>query len=174
MKASTQSLHAKLYKFTYLGNLPESLCPYFWKLVLATIIFIPNFILQLPAICMDKFDLTEENCHDRMGRGFAFYFIIIVAILFAVGNYNIVGYFAGNNFYPDMIPPAVVIDIIALAVLIVVGYHSIKDAYSIKYPYKEKHPSIIKEFVKAKYNKYCPKIEWMSNKLEDGRDLDSN
>jgi hypothetical protein len=35
-----------------------------------------------------------------------------------------------------------------------------EDGYRIWDPVKEKQPSIIKEFVKAKYNKYCPKIDW--------------
>ena len=38
-----------------------------------------------------------------------------------------------------------------------------KDGYRIWTPVEPKQPSIIVEFVKAKYNKYCPKIDWKYN-----------
>lgn len=41
MELSINSWHSKLYNIFYTKGLPQSLCPYFWKLVLAIFLFIP-------------------------------------------------------------------------------------------------------------------------------------
>jgi hypothetical protein len=65
-------------------------------------------------------------------------------------------------------------------ILVVGSYHLIKGIYEyireknhekkFKYDengyriYPEPKVNIVKEFVKAKYHKYCPRIEWVSDK----------
>src|ERR1700721_1251272 len=50
MELSSTSWHSKLYMFTYNSSLPISLCPYFWKLVLAIVLFIPLTVFYIPLI----------------------------------------------------------------------------------------------------------------------------
>lgn len=166
MKLNLKSFHVWLYKITYTTNnydkrLPTNLCPYFWKLVFAFIVFIPNIILQIP---IHIFDLFSYNKFDnRIGEYRIFGLITYVGIGFVLGYiYTIIQWFkmmfnAYSYDYRLAIVGYIVTSILAI-IFIVIG---ILEYYENKeYVYKEKKPSIIKEFIKAKYNKYCPKIDW--------------
>ena len=63
MKARKKSIHARLYRFTYGSRygLPDSLCPYFWKLVVSLVWFVPNLILQLPVLIYNYFAKEEPD-----------------------------------------------------------------------------------------------------------------
>lgn len=68
MKFKRTSWHARLYNFTYSKHITTqtNLCPYGRKIILALLILIPNFILQLPMMLAakyynDKYDSSEES-----------------------------------------------------------------------------------------------------------------
>lgn len=49
MKINYNSLSAKIYRYFYTTEtMPTNLCPYFWKSLIATILFIPYYILTIP------------------------------------------------------------------------------------------------------------------------------
>ena len=50
MELKLNSWYVWLWNYTYNKQLPSNLCPFFWKLILAIILFIPNFILRLPLV----------------------------------------------------------------------------------------------------------------------------
>jgi hypothetical protein len=78
------SLYAKLYRFFYVTDvMPKSLCPYFWKQVLATILVIPVIILSAPIYLVDsaRNEDTDYSQGWRVGGGLICY--IILFLLFA-------------------------------------------------------------------------------------------
>lgn len=63
MTLSTKSWYHWVYKMTYGWSSapPNNLCPYFWKLVVAFILFIPFFVFNLITFTIDLFD--ERDYH---------------------------------------------------------------------------------------------------------------
>lgn len=159
MKANRNSLHAKLYEFTYTSDLPINLCPYFWKLVWATIIFIPNFILQLPALIIILFTKHSHDYGERRNMGGATYLILMILFLYLLPTINwIKAIFNCYSYAQDL---AIIGGIMNTIIFIASASFFIK--YLLKKRNKqivEKQPSIVAEFIKAKYNRYCPKIDW--------------
>jgi hypothetical protein len=166
---SQNSMHAKLYKFTYGQYLPDGLCLYFWKLVIATIIFIPNFIMQFPsrtlAYVLGKFN-KEDNTGDEMVGpsdymvlGVISYIAIFISIIYFYGIVSLVkemfNCYSYNHYAANLSLT------LTLAVLAIIGLR-----YLVIYLANReekitvKEPSVIKEFIKAKYGKYCPRINW--------------
>ena len=172
MKARKNSLHAKLYNFTYNSSLPDSLCPYFWKLVFAVIMFIPNFILQLPALIGTFiFKSKEDDSFENRKTGLAIYVVLVLVTCFIIANVHFTKCLLLHAYNKEWLNIAVVCDLVVIIVLIGWLFTVIKEQYFIfKYKeqyfifkYKKSHlkkDNIITEYIKAKYNKYCPKIEW--------------
>lgn len=158
MKANTKSIHAKLYTFTYTADLPNNLCPYFWKLVFAALVFVPNFSIQLPALIWNVFDKTFTDLNEKRGVGFVMYIVIIILSVIGYTNYHLIK--ALFNFYSYDSQAAnngVVIDVILTIATIwaLIAYLINKHR-----KYSTPKDSVLKKFVKAKYNNYCPKIDW--------------
>jgi hypothetical protein len=181
MKLNSNSVSSKLYRWFYGTNvLPNNLCPYFWKLVLAWLVLIPYSLVCLPVIILelkDKYYKYHDNSTSkRIGFSVLSYFI-----LFCIGcALSVIGCLfispEKNSFYLFMVTLGVFIWIIAIVVGSIEGIKLIKDwnrKRKIKYDDngrriwsepKEEKTYLIVEFTKAKYNKYCPKIDWTDNK----------
>lgn len=158
MKASTKSLHTLLYKFTYKSKLPINLCPYFWKLVWAIIVFIPNLILQLPIVIYSLFDKTIiDTPGENRSRGLFIYLFIIMLFGYLYITYHwIKAMFKCYSYNDHIVFMGIVINcIIAFGALVLYITYRFKNRSK-----KDVDPSIIGEFIKAKYGKYCPKIDW--------------
>ena len=57
MKLNSNSISSKLYRWFYgTKELPNNLCPYFWKLVLAWLVLIPYSLVCLPVILTEIYD----------------------------------------------------------------------------------------------------------------------
>lgn len=166
MKASKNSLHAKMYEFTYTSYLPQNLCPYFWKLVWAIIILIPNFIIRFPALIINVFTKVSDDCVERRKFGFAIYFILAILFLYLLPTINWIK--AIFNFYSYNREYAIMGGGINSIIFIVCSFFLIKHFINKKPKriVEEKQPSIVIEFIKAKYNRYCPKIEWETDKTK--------
>jgi hypothetical protein len=173
MKLSQNSIGAKLYRWFYSTNrMPQNLCPYFWKLVIMYTVLIPYSILSLPLILMDWKEPEHRTTGERLGMGFIIWFLFFLVICM----FSLFGLFIAiptkDSFYSLMI----VAGSMGWIATIVIGgielYKHLKfkwetkdikydkDGYRIWEPAKEKKPNLIVEMVKAKYNKYCPKIDW--------------
>jgi hypothetical protein len=175
MQLNINSLSAQLYRWFYsMSQMPQSLCPYFWKLALMWLVIFPYAVLSIPVMLMDRKDPEHRTTAERAGIGFVIYFILFMlfsmiswtGLLFAEPGKDTAWFHmlvAGGCGW--------VVSIIFGSIALFkwsrekwetrhVKYD--KDGYRIWEPIKEKQPSIITEFVKAKYNKYCPKIDWTS------------
>jgi hypothetical protein len=139
------------------NTLPLNLCPYFWKLVLA--------IVTLPITVFSFFPFVKNKYFEER---FAPLFIIAFCELFtaAIGLLvsTMFGWVDPNgpvNLKDLGIANAVGLSVFAIVAVVCYIEQSIsskkKDSKSIV---KEKKPSIIIEYIKAKKNKHCPMIEW--------------
>jgi len=173
MKLSRNSISAKLYRWFYAtSNLPESLCPYFWKLVLMWVFVLPYTVISIPSMLMDLKEPSDKTTGERVGVGLIMWFIIFMLVCMLSWAGLIFAEPTDNSFWFHMLATG----FIGWGIAIVFGAAGLfkwtkeklenrhikydEDGYRIWEPVKEKQPSIIKEFVKAKYNKYCPKIDW--------------
>ncbi len=174
MKLRDKSISAKLYRWFYATNsMPQSLCPYFWKLIIMWFFILPYSILSLPIILIDLRMEEERSTWERAGVGFIIWFILAMIIcmlswfglFFAkpekdgIWSFMLVAGFIGWG-------ASIVLGIVALFKWTREKWENRHVKYDsngrrIWERVKEKEPSIIVEFVKAKYNKYCPKIDWI-------------
>jgi hypothetical protein len=156
-KVKEKSLHAALWRFTYKKDLPGNLCPYFWKLVWGFIAFIPNFIVQLPYLVYELFGGTKDNCSERRGIGFAIWCLVGIIWLYIVLTWNWGCAMFGYNYDQAYANIGWVLHLIVAIIAIYLLYKNYRKNKTII----EKTPGLIKEFVKAKYHRYCPKLEWV-------------
>ncbi len=185
MKLNQNSISVKLYRWFYgledYKDLPGNLCPYFWKLVLAYLLLIPYAAFCIPNILiMEVFNKNYSNGDHstgaRMGISFGFYLagFIVLCMGTAVGALFVD--YGETGFFYAILPGGI---LFWIGAILVGGYHGIKylierykenrDYYIDEngrrwYKSKEKTDNIIVAFTKAKYNKYCPKIEWVNSK----------
>ena len=168
MKLKLDSSHALIYQYIYATDtLPKSLCPYFWKLFLAIVLFIPYSLIVLPYIimqCIFNEELREDGFWKRIGWSFLLYGCIASISWFIVTNYHMIkaifGFYSYNREWASM--GAIFwtfIILITLFILIINGFEKLI-IYSVNKKYETKQSSIIGEFIKAKIGKYCPKIDW--------------
>lgn len=173
MTLDQNSTSARLYKWLYSAeDLPNNLCPYFWKVVLAYLIIIPYTLLALPyllGLAISKESSKNDSFGKRIGIGFILYFFMWCAAsaLCFIGMFFITP--AEKSLYQFM---AIMGGIIWLVCLVLGGnylwdvYKENKRKSKIRYNeqgyriYEEPKSNLIVEFVKAKYGKYCPKINW--------------
>jgi len=157
MKINTESTHAKVYKYVYNKenyNLPINLCSYFWAMILAFILFIPKVITSLPIIFTKLFN-KKINIKNNIN------------ILYGIGIYMIITLISGSFCYiflkNDLTRSCLTVNILFVIVSLIFTFTVYNDERKIKNlekKYFTKQDGIIKSFIKAKYNKYCPKINW--------------
>ncbi len=162
MNLTKNSKHARLYRWFYSADdMPQSLCLYFWKLLFAIILFIPAWIITWPAHII--FPLLGDEESDLTGDALlsgAVY--VALAALWCVGcfvfclfniqlplNEHINGAILDSGFCGALV--------IFFALGIFIDY--IDDKRIPKKENKEE-VNIIYTFIKAKTDKYCPKITW--------------
>lgn len=172
MKLNKNSISSKLYRWFYCTDeMPISLCPYFWKLVLAWLFLIPLSVVRLPSPVFSTHDNTISG---KIALGLLGWFgvFLIFSLLSPVALF-----FTSfeKGFMMTTISRAISVWIIGILVLLYLGIVRLKEHISDKKRSKmkrneygriiipDKKPNIVKEFVKAKYNKYCPKIEWINS-----------
>jgi hypothetical protein len=181
MKLNYNSTSSKLYRWFYdTHRMPETLCPYFWKLVFAWTLTIILSPLLLPTLILRKVtnDSDEEATFGPyVAIGIFIYGLIffIISIGFFISAYWITYYQGSIGF--DLYVAGIIVTVIGSAALISWGANELKklirdrkykqtvwsDELDMDIPnphYREPKPNIIIEFIKAKYNKYCPKIDW--------------
>jgi hypothetical protein len=172
MKVHKNSLHAKLYRFTYEKGLPPNLCPYFWKLVGAAIIFIPHFIFRLPVtirqwIMKDKEFVGPNEC---LGISLVIWILLTFAVWYIIGQVNwFKAMFGCYSYSQGWANFGWGVNLFAIIITFFVLRHEYPEWFSSKGEYgeyQEKRPNIIVEFFKAKYHKYCPQLQWVEEESE--------
>ena len=157
------SISAKLYRWFYGTHImPNNLCPYFWKLVIAYTFALPVLILSLPQIIVSK-----GKDWDTLANRIIVGIIAYVLLLGAISMLSVFGLFfvlpEKNSWYATML--AIGISLWTISVVVGVPYlinkllEKWKERRYNRYP-EEPKVNIIVEMVKAKYHKYCPKIDW--------------
>lgn len=177
MKLNTNSKTAQLYRWFYgTSRMPESLCPYFWKLVLMWTFILPYSLLCLPVIILERLDRSQtHSTGERAGYGFLCWFLIGMVISMIA----VFGIFFEIPTKDTLYMHLVTIGFLGWGISIMCGIsfafkyllekwknRGVKydaDGYRIWNP-EPKQDSIFVSFIKASYNKYCPKIDWNHNK----------
>ena len=175
MNLNLNSTPAKLYRWFYATKeMPQSLCPYFWKLAIMWLVIIPYTILALPHIIMNRKD-DYAKTGERIAVGLIIWFMIgmLICMLSLIGLFfAFFGIPEKDSLYMHMIGIGIIGWMLSIVFGAIALFKFLKqkwDDRGIKYdedgrriwnPVKEKESSVIKEFIKAKYNKYCPKINW--------------
>jgi polyferredoxin len=140
------------------------------------VFIVPYTILSLPVILMDRKNPERRTTGERAGTGVIIWFILfmLISMLSWIGLFFVTPVI--GSAYMDILATGGIGWLFSIGFGALEGYKALKDwNYRRKIKYnedgyriwdepKEKHPSIIKEFIKAKYNKYCPKIDWNNNK----------
>ena len=179
MKLNANSLNAKLYCWFYgepTRKLPNNLCPYFWKLVLAWVLLVPYAVITIPVVLVELFSKGYENGDNktlsRIGISLVIYVGLFVLLCMGTAVATLFTTFAKGSFLGEIWFGGVLFWMFAIGMG---GYHGTKalveyikesriprdeHGYRIYTDNKEKKPNLIVEFTKAKYNKYCPKIDW--------------
>lgn len=153
------SISAKLYRWFYGTDvMPNNLCPYFWKLVIAYTFALPVLILSLPYIIVDK-DNSMDTLTNRIIKGIILYGMLFLAIcmLSVFGSFFVLP--ERDGWYLTILTIGACLWIVSVVVGAVLLIDKLKERKFIYRP-KEPKANIIVEMVKAKYHKYCPKIDW--------------
>lgn len=180
MNLNSNGPSAQLYRWFYTTDrMPQNLCPYFWKLVIAYVFAAPIFLIALPTRFI-RADIDTSG--ERFGLGLIFWAILFLSIcgIFTGLTIFFVAFTKGSFLYHIQMIGAFVLFFAGIISTIFGAIHLIKRAKEkredrhrkyvwINGDYVEnpnyvgpavKRPNLIVEFVKAKYNKYCPKIDW--------------
>lgn len=158
MTLNENSITARLYRWFYnQKTMPESLCPYFWKLLLMWVFIIPYSVITVPPLPITKGFHTNTGLEKVIGSLLIWFAAFLIICMVAAIPLLIIDVKNLDNFFVSLglLVWAALIIISGIA-LIFYTIGKIKD----KQYNKEKQDSVVKEFIKAKYNKYCPKITW--------------
>ena len=89
MNLKLNSWYVWLWNYTYAKDVPNNLCPLFWKLVVAILLFIPNVILRIPVTIVNLISKNPvERGDGRTGIGFFIYGIIASIIIISISLYQ--------------------------------------------------------------------------------------
>lgn len=159
MELKLNTWYVWLWNYTYAERLPDNLCHFFWKLVIAILLFIPNFILRIPATIINLLSKDKWGRGDaRTAMGIIGYVIIIACSsilasiynwllwLFNAYSYNSIAAFTGGIFL-----------LAGIAGIITYYWLEYKTGNKIVYSLKN---NIIVNYTNAWYYKHCPKINW--------------
>jgi hypothetical protein len=126
---------------------------------------------------MDKdYKYNDNSTGKRIGFSVLIYFMLfcISSMLSVIGLLFITP--EKDTFYMFMVTLGIMIWAAAIVIGVIEGVKALKEwNYSRKINYdengrriwgepKEQKTYLVVEFAKAKYNKYCPKIDWTDNK----------
>lgn len=181
MNLNFNSLSARLYRWFYNKEvMPDNLCPYFWKLVLMWLLILPYVGLTLPVQITTKF--RQKSISETIAYTTIFTIITFLSgVILILPIYMIIG--SGNRMIDTFLPGSLIawgailsFGLVSFIAYLVEKYKERKngnkmydeygevfygyDSSGFRIYYPTKKPNILFEFVKAKYNKYCPKITW--------------
>ena len=164
MILNRDSIIPRIYRWFYVtNNMPENLCPYFWKLVLMWIVIVPYIIISIPGTIIFKKHKVDST-GERLARGILSSTLIsvVLSMLWSLSIFFIGEFPKGSFLY--VIQEA---GIIIWFIFIVIVFYLLVDwlirrynKYKIGFIKSKKESSVIFEWMKATYNKYCPMISW--------------
>lgn len=143
MEIRKNTWHAKLYNIAY-KRLDQSLCTYFWKLVLALVLLPFTFIWYL-------IPYTRNN----MGLGGYTFSSFIVFVFISVGRLLGKDVFGDFSFVSGLLGFVLLV----VGILLIIGL-LVLFVYLLNLAGETKRETLVGERLKGFKNKYCPRIEW--------------
>ena len=141
------SIHAFVYTSIYGFYYPPNLCAYFGKMVFAFIIFLPLFVLSLPALITTKYENRQLTRDDNWLQGLMIWFVL--GVLFCMVSC----WFYPLNSDVALASIGYALWIVLTALLFIWGVFEGVKWFINRTPKKQKEPGIIKEYLKAKKRK---------------------
>jgi mannose/fructose/N-acetylgalactosamine-specific phosphotransferase system component IIC len=170
MKLNSNSVTARLYRWFYMNDqMPKSLCPYFWKLLIMWFLLIPYAIVTLPIIVFGVFDRSVDDEFDCGGRLMASGFLWFLVYGVVSMGYSIIVWVFSVKYVESLFVIGSFLWLISIGFAIyhtfgalIARYKNYKWSKSNKQTnrVKSKDSSVVVEFVKGWYKKYCPTIDW--------------
>lgn len=157
MELSKKSFTAKLYSWFYDADLnyyyhqPKSLCNYFWAIIWMYIFLIVTLPLQIPGFLINSYFGHKRESSSL--AGICFYVVNFIVGSIILGIISIFKPFDKNTILEGISNFGIATSVIIISSIILF--------LIIKY-FTERSSSttIVGEYIKAKKNKYCPKIDW--------------
>ena len=181
MRLNKNSFTSRLYKWFYgvreYQGLPNNLCPYFWKVVLMYLTIIPYVLISIPVVIYDLFDKEYENGDRKVGERLGISVGVYIALFAITALISAVLALFIQVEPKSLFEFLVVGGCLIWSALLVIGviegtkylreYSTRDDSYfdeqQNKWVVKKAKVNLTTEFIKAKYNKYCPKIDWVGD-----------
>lgn len=155
MELSSTSKNAKFYMWFYNKYLPTDLCSYIRALLFAYVYTTIFSVFIIPAIIFEK--LSDEKLEKAIPRTIVGILLLIILVFCFSMIYSISMLWTGFVDNPFCII-GFTAWIVTLITFVVWFIGSIVKRYKKKH--KEKSPSVLVEFIKAKKKKYCVTINW--------------
>lgn len=167
MELKLNSWYVRLWYYTYPETIPNNLCPLFWKLIVAILLFIPNVIFRIPT---NIFNACQKHDWDkidvgRTGMGILGY-VITAAIGFIIWlEYNYILWLF-NAYSYDSVSATFGGMVLCIAIVLIIRYFWLE--HNAGYTLENKldkvsnklSNNIVINYTKAWYNNHCPKITW--------------
>lgn len=174
------SLSARFYRWFYNQSyMPNNICPYFWKLVLAVVFCIPYGIYLLPAMFKKDTYCRNEEAKEFWAVLFWWSFTILgIGVLLFMMSVPILWLFGINvsNSEHNQIQEVIIGTAIwtALIIILIARYiHVYKHnkRYKESFTRPKRGPSVIGTWISDFYHKRCSIITWSNpNTQENGTD----
>ena len=153
MTLNYNSFNAKLYRYFYDANsMPDSICPYFWKLLMAWVFIIPVSIFSFQAVIGEI--ITKQSYGlTRMFVCFVLYILICIVAAMVCAIMLFFNEYDGGS-------PIVKLGVYGFAFWLVAILVTVIETVKYIRSNNKLEDSVIVGFVKSKYNRYCAKITW--------------
>lgn len=177
------SITARLYRWFYTKqNMPNNLCPYFWKVVIMYLVIVPYSLWCLPVIVSKRIQKIQETAEAmRPLMALLFYMLCFILFVALCPGINIF-YKMPKDFVTSGYVLYGILGIISFVVGIILFFEWLKDRRDkIEYqrellenikkqgldhkdfdiePLTTPAIFVILEYIKGYYKKYCPQITW--------------
>lgn len=169
MELNINGFTARTYRWFYAKEkMPQNLCPYFWELVIMWVLIIPVSIISIPMVLINK-DEDYISLPAKIFGGLLIYVMIfLIFCMFVAPSVFWNGFYVSRKNIWDEIQImgfigwaiAIFFSSIGLLQFIREKIRSRRYKKLFTTQHKGSKKNIVLEFIKAKYNRYCPKIEW--------------
>jgi formate hydrogenlyase subunit 4 len=132
--------------------MPDSICPYFWKLLMAWVFVIPVSLFSFPAVIVEI--ITKESYGlGRLIMSVVLYIALycIVSMVFTVLIFT--NHYDSESIIVKMGSAGILIWVVAIVITVIETVKYFRNSDKV-------NDSVIVGFVKSKYNKYCARITW--------------
>lgn len=164
LQLKENSITAELYRWFYAKKgMPTNLCPYFWKVVIMYTFILPYTLFCLPVIVVKPFKRFQKDIDtNRILTSL----LIYILTLFTSAMVYVIAFLCGVKKIEPLFNFGVVGWVLVVSIAIGAFFGHLKNKWDnmseSDFDEKQKTPKIflIKEFISAKYHKYCPQITW--------------